>query len=179
MPMDDDVRIQNLKAHIRDVPDFPKPGILFKDITPLLQHGPCLRDVVDLLAERAASRDATCVVGIESRGFIFGGAVAHRLGIGFIPVRKPGKLPYKTTRVEYALEYGTDALEMHHDAVSKGTRALIVDDLIATGGTATATAQLIEGQGGTVVGCAFVIELEFLAGRKRLGKYAVDSLISY
>ncbi|MCU1279454.1 MAG: Adenine phosphoribosyltransferase, partial [bacterium] len=138
-----DDRISRITSHIRDVPDFPKPGILFKDVTPLLGDGPAFRIVTDLLAERVGQKKPELVVGIESRGFIFGAALAERLGVGFVPVRKPGKLPYKTTRETYALEYGTDALEMHEDAVEK-RRCLIVDDLLATGGTAAATARLVE-----------------------------------
>jgi adenine phosphoribosyltransferase len=173
-----DERIARLTARIRDVPDFPKPGILFKDVTPLLGDGPAFRLVTDLLAERVGANKPELVVGIESRGFIFGAALADRLGVGFVPVRKPGKLPYKTTRETYALEYGTDALEMHEDAVDK-RRCLVVDDLLATGGTAAATARLVERQGGVVDGFAFVIELGFLQGRARLGERSVHALIHY
>ena len=173
-----DERIERLTSRIRDVPDFPKPGILFKDVTPLIGDGPAFRLVTDLLAERVGHQKPELIVGIESRGFIFGAALAERLGVGFVPVRKPGKLPYKTTRETYALEYGTDALEMHEDAVER-RRCLIVDDLLATGGTAAATARLVERQGGQVDGFAFVIELDFLKGRQRLGARAIDSLIRY
>ena len=160
------------------MPDFPKPGILFKDVTPLLGDGAAFRLVTDLLAERVGAHKPELIVGIESRGFIFGAALAERLGVGFVPVRKPGKLPYKTTRETYSLEYGTDALEMHEDAVDK-RRCLIVDDLLATGGTAAATARLVERQGGMVDGFAFVIELGFLQGRARLGSRTVHALIHY
>jgi adenine phosphoribosyltransferase len=171
-----DERIASLSARIRDVPDFPKPGILFKDVTPLMGHGPSLRLCTDLLAERAGSPDL--VVGIESRGFIFGAALADRLGCGFAPVRKPGKLPFRRVREAYTLEYGTDALEMHEDAVD-GRRCLIIDDLLATGGTAAATARLVERLGGHVERFLFVIELGFLKGRERLADRAVHALITY
>ncbi len=174
--MDD--RIGKLKQHIRDVPDFPKPGILFKDVTPLLGSGPAFRLAIDLLAEQTREHAPELVIGIESRGFIFGAALADRLSVGFVPVRKPGKLPYRATRETYTLEYGTDALEMHEDAVDK-RRCLIVDDLLATGGTAAATARLVERLGGRVEGFAFVIELDFLAGRKKLGDRKTVSLIHY
>ena len=173
-----DARIERIVSRIRDVPDFPKPGILFKDITPLLGDGPAFRLVTDLLAERVGAHKPELIVGIESRGFIFGAALAERLGVGFVPVRKPGKLPYKTTRETYSLEYGTDALEMHEDAVEK-RRCLIVDDLLATGGTAAATARLVEKQGGVVEGFAFVIELDFLKGRERLGTRTIHALVHY
>jgi adenine phosphoribosyltransferase len=173
-----DGRIERLASRIRDVPDFPKPGILFKDVTPLLGDGPAFRIVTDLLAERVGDKKPELIIGIESRGFIFGAALAERLGVGFVPVRKPGKLPYKTTRETYALEYGTDALEMHEDAVDK-RRCLIVDDLLATGGTAAATARLVERQGGIVDGFAFVIELDFLKGRARLGGRPLHALLHY
>ena len=176
--MNTDERLARITSRIRDVPDFPKPGILFKDVTPLLGDGPAFRVVTDLLAERVGANKPELIVGIESRGFIFGAALAERLGVGFVPVRKPGKLPYKCTRETYALEYGTDALEMHEDAVEK-RRCLIVDDLLATGGTAAATARLVERQGGRVDGFAFVIELDFLKGRSRLGAPTVHALVHY
>jgi adenine phosphoribosyltransferase len=176
--MKPDERIQRIQSRIRDVPDFPKPGILFKDVTPLIGDGPAFRIVTDLLAERVAAKKPELVVGIESRGFIFGAALAERLGVGFVPVRKPGKLPYRTTRETYALEYGTDALEMHEDAVDK-RRCLVVDDLLATGGTAAATGKLVERLGGIVEGFAFVIELDFLKGRVRLGDRPVHALVHY
>jgi adenine phosphoribosyltransferase len=171
-----DPRVAQIAEHIRDVPDFPKPGILFKDVTPLLGHGPSFRLVTDLLAEKAGKPEL--IVGIESRGFIFGSALAERIGAGFVPVRKPGKLPWKRVRETYALEYGTDALEMHEDAV-EGRRCLIVDDLLATGGTASATGKLVERMGGTVEGFAFVIELGFLKGREKLRARAVQALVIY
>ena len=174
--MDD--RLARLMERIRDVPDFPKPGILFKDVTPLIGHGPSFRAVTDLLAERAARLAPTLIVGIESRGFLFGAALAERLGVGLAPVRKPGKLPWRTAREDYALEYGTDALEMHEDAV-EGQRCLVVDDLLATGGTAAATGRLVARQRGEVVGYAFVIELGFLDGRAKLGDSPVEALILY
>ena len=176
--MTQDDRIQRIASRIRDVPDFPKPGILFKDVTPLIGDGAAFRLTTDLLAERIRAHTPDLIVGIESRGFIFGAAVAERLGVGFVPVRKPGKLPFKTTRETYSLEYGTDALEMHEDAVEQ-RRCLIVDDLLATGGTAAATARLVERQGGTVEAFAFVIELDFLKGRERLGGRTVHALIHY
>ncbi len=173
-----DERIARIQSCIRDVPDFPKPGILFKDVTPLLGDGAAFKLTTDLLAERVASMRPELIVGIESRGFIFGAALSERLGVGFVPVRKPGKLPFKTTRETYALEYGTDALEMPQDAVAQ-RRCLIVDDLLATGGTAAATARLVERQGGEVQGFAFVIELDFLKGRERLGTRPLHALIHY
>jgi adenine phosphoribosyltransferase len=176
--MTSEERMQRILSRIRDVPDFPKPGILFKDVTPLIGDGPAFRLVTDLLEERIDGKKPELIVGIESRGFIFGAALAERLGVGFVPVRKPGKLPYKTTRETYSLEYGTDALEMHEDAVEK-RRCLIVDDLLATGGTASATARLVEKQGGTVEGFAFVIELDFLKGRQRLGERTVHALVHF
>ena len=176
--MNPDPRLASLKDRIRDVPDFPKPGILFKDVTPLIGHGPSFRLCTDLLAENVVSPLPELVIGIESRGFIFGAALADRLSLGFVPVRKPGKLPYRSQRESYALEYGNDALEMHEDAVD-GRRCLIVDDLLATGGTAAATSRLVERLGGHVVGFAFVIELNFLAGREKLGGRAIHSLIQY
>src|SRR5437867_7740881 len=157
--------MEELKTRIRHVPDFPKAGILFYDITTLLQDAAGFRMAIDSLALPFKDRGIDVVVGIESRGFIFGAAVADRIGAGFIPVRKPGKLPSKTVRQTYALEYGTDALEMHQDAVSRGQRVLIVDDLLATGGTARATAGLVEGLGGDVRAFAFLIELLGLNGR--------------
>jgi adenine phosphoribosyltransferase len=175
--MSDD-RIARIQSRIRDVPDFPKPGILFKDVTPLLGDGDAFRLTTDLLAELVAPHQPELIVGIESRGFIFGAALSERLGVGFVPVRKPGKLPFKATRETYSLEYGTDALEMHEDAVEQ-RRCLIVDDLLATGGTAAATARLVERLGGEVHGFAFVIELDFLHGRERLGDKPLHALIHY
>ncbi|MBI1908642.1 MAG: adenine phosphoribosyltransferase [Deltaproteobacteria bacterium] len=169
----------DLKSKIRDVPDFPKPGIVFKDITPLLADVTAFQQVIDTLAKRYATRQIDYCVGIESRGFIFAAALAYRIDAGFVPVRKKGKLPFKTESVEYALEYGTDKIEMHRDAVSKGSRVLVVDDVLATGGTASATCQLIEKCGGTVVESAFVIELGFLKGREKLKRREIFSLIRY
>ena len=171
--------MEYLKQLIREVPDFPKPGILFKDITPLLSDARAFRLTIDLFEESLAQAHADRVVGIESRGFIFGAALAQRLGVGFVPVRKPGKLPYKTRRVTYQTEYSTDTLEIHEDAVPRGARVIIVDDLLATGGTAAATAQLVEDQGGSVASFAFVVELDFLSGRGRLGGREIVSLIHY
>jgi adenine phosphoribosyltransferase len=174
-----DSRVEVVKALIRDVPDFPKPGIMFKDITPMLGDARAFAVAVELLAEAIAKQTPEAIVGIESRGFIFGAPVARALGVGFVPVRKPGKLPSRTRRVEYALEYGTDALEMHHDALASGVRVTIVDDVLATGGTAAAAGRLVTEAGATLCGFAFAIELGFLNGRQRLAGQAVDALISY
>jgi adenine phosphoribosyltransferase len=168
-----------IKEKIRDVPDFPKKGILFKDITPVLQDPPSFRGVIDRLADRYETARPDVIVAIESRGFILGSALAYRLGVGLSLVRKPKKLPWKTHRVDYALEYGTDSLEMHVDAVEKGQRVLIVDDLLATGGTARATIELVEKVGAKVQECAFVIELAFLDGKKKLAPVPAWSLIQY
>jgi adenine phosphoribosyltransferase len=168
-----------LKARIRHVPDFPKPGILFYDITTLLRDPEGFRVVIDAMVQPFEGKGIDLVVGIESRGFILGGAVADRLRAGFIPVRKPGKLPASTVRESYALEYGTDALEVHEDAVSAGQRVLIVDDVIATGGTAKATAALVRRLGGTVHALAFLIELEVLKGRSQLAGETVYSVLQY
>ena len=168
-----------LKAHIRDVPDFPKPGIIFKDITPLLQKPKVFSAIIDALVERYQGEKIDTIVGIESRGFLFGTPLAHKLGAAFVPVRKKGKLPYETVDVSYDLEYGSATIEMHTDAVSNGHRTIIVDDLLATGGTAAAACQLIEGQGGEVVECAFVVELAFLNGRSKVGSRKVHSLVTY
>jgi len=164
---------------VRDVPDFPKPGILFKDVTPIVQNHAALKQVVSLLTEYARKRRADLIVGIEARGFIFGTPVALELGLGFAPVRKLGKLPAECIKEEYALEYGTNTVEMHSDAVAKGQRVVIIDDLLATGGTAAAATRLVERLGGVVAGLAFVIELDFLEGRKSLGDHDVHSLIHY
>ncbi len=169
----------DLKTLIRDIPDFPKPGILFRDITTLLRDPKGLQYSIDALAEQVDALDPEYIVGMESRGFIFGAALAYKLGIGFIPVRKPGKLPADVHTVEYALEYGTDKLEIHRDAVVPNSRVAIVDDLIATGGTAVATAQLIQEVGGKLVGCAFAIELDALNGRSRLPNVPIISLVHY
>jgi adenine phosphoribosyltransferase len=171
--------MDELKAHIREVPDFPKPGILFYDITTLLKDPLALRQAVDRFVWMFAGRHIDKVVGIESRGFMFGPIVAYNLNAGFVPVRKPGKLPAEKVRESYALEYGTDTVEMHRDAIAPGERVLIVDDLVATGGTALATARLVESVGGEVAGLAFIVELTFLPGRDRLQGYDVLSLIRY
>jgi adenine phosphoribosyltransferase len=168
-----------LRAKIRDIKDFPTEGILFKDITTLLKDGPAWRYAVDSLASRYQAERVDVVVGVESRGFIFGGAIAHQLQAGFVPVRKLGKLPAKTIEVEYELEYGRDALAMHEDAIAPGQRVLAVDDLLATGGTMAATLRLVEQLGGQVVGVAFMIELAFLKGREKLRNYPLHSLIVY
>jgi adenine phosphoribosyltransferase len=160
--------LRYLRAHLRNVPDFPKPGILFKDITPLLADPRAFHITLDLLAQRYIGEHVDAVVGVESRGFIFGGALAARLNASFVPVRKPGKLPYKTDRVAYKLEYGEAELEMHVDSLQPGARVLVVDDLLATGGTAAAAAALAARQGAQIVAHAFVVELDFLDGRKRL-----------
>ncbi len=168
-----------LEAFIRDVPDFPKKGIIFKDITPLLKAPEALREAVDGLCRQVSGKDVDVVVGIESRGFIFGAAVSCQLGVGFVPVRKPGKLPAETANEEYALEYGTDALEIHRDAISPGTKVFLVDDLLATGGTAAAACRLVEGLGGEVVRVGFLIELAFLNGREQLKGQEVSSTLVY
>jgi adenine phosphoribosyltransferase len=168
----------DLKRHIRDIPDFPKPGIVFKDITPLLADAGAFRAAIDALVEPYRGR-VDMVLGIESRGFIVGSAAAYALGTGIAVVRKPGKLPYRTHRANYALEYGTDGLEIHHDAIGNGHRVLLVDDLLATGGTAGAAIQLVERCGGRVVACAFLIELRFLDGRSRLRGHEVHALMAY
>lgn len=167
-----------LDALIRNVPDFPKPGIQFKDITPLLGNGEALRHVVDAMAERYRGR-IDAVVGVESRGFIMGAPVAYALGVGLCIVRKPGKLPHDTHTVTYELEYGSDALEIHKDAMPAGARVAVLDDLLATGGTARATVALVEACGATVVECGFLIELLFLGGRATLAPVPVHSLLQY
>jgi len=168
-----------LKPFIRDVPDFPQPGVLFRDITPLLSEPKAVNAAIDRLCEDALARGAQNIVGIESRGFIFGTPLADRLGLPFIPVRKPGKLPARRMSVEYSLEYGESQLDIHADAMAEGERAYIVDDLLATGGTAMATAKLVELVGGIVAGFGFVIELEALKGREKLGSYEATSLVRY
>lgn len=175
------VSLERARALIRDVPDFPQPGILFKDITPVLGDPKALQTVLDALEERLTAGKFDRIVAIESRGFVFGAALADRLKIGFSPIRKLGKLPYKTDRVEYALEYGTGVLEAHVDAVRPGERVAVVDDLLATGGTAWGAAQLVQKQRGEVGAFLFVIELTFLGGRERLTGAGgpVDALISY
>jgi adenine phosphoribosyltransferase len=169
----------DLESYIQDIPDFPKPGIVFKDITPLFLDHRALSHTVDALAEYARSVGADYVVSAEARGFVLGGAVAERAGAGFILARKPGKLPRETSAVEYQLEYGVDALEVHADAVANGSRVLVHDDLLATGGTAAALCDLVGQAGAEVAGCAFVIELAFLDGRSRLRGHDVHSLVVY
>jgi adenine phosphoribosyltransferase len=177
--MDIQAQVDALKAAIRDVPDFPKKGIVFKDITTLLKDAALFRRTVDLLAVLCGDRPVDKVVAIESRGFILGGVLATRLGAGFVPVRKPGQLPAKTLSASYALEYGTDTLEIHEDALAKGERVLIVDDVIATGGTARAVGDLVDRLGAQVVAYAFLVELSFLNGREKLPGREVLSLIRY
>lgn len=171
--------MEELKAYIREVPDYPKPGINFYDITTLLKDPKGLRALIDNFTEMLAGHKIDKVLGIESRGFLFGPQLAYQFGAGFVPVRKRGKLPAETVTASYELEYGTDELEMHRDAVSEGERVLIVDDVIATGGTAAATAQLVESCGGIVDGFGFVVELTFLDGRQRLDGHTVTSLVRY
>lgn len=168
-----------LKAAIRDVPDFPTKGILFRDITPLLRDGRLFRQAVDMIAQRHEGRGVQAVVGIDARGFIFAGAVAYRLGVGMVPVRKKGKLPWKTVETSYTLEYGSETSEMHVDAIRPGDRVIIVDDLLATGGTAMAAATLVRRLGGEIAEIDFLIELTPLRGRERLREYAVFSAIQY
>jgi adenine phosphoribosyltransferase len=169
----------DLASKIRDVPDFPKPGIVFKDIMPLLSDAAALKQTVEELAAWAGPREPDIVLGAEARGFITGGALACKLGCGFVAARKPGKLPWRTVSAKYALEYGFDALELHADAITSGQRVLVHDDVLATGGTAKAKCELVEQLGGVVVGVLFIISLDFLNGRERLGDYDVHSLIQY
>ncbi len=169
----------DLKSYIREVPDFPKPGVTFYDITTLLRHPLALRKTIDCFVWLFAGKRVDKVIGIESRGFMFGSIVAYNLNAGFVPVRKPGKLPAATVEQSYDLEYGADKLEIHEDAIKAGEGVLIVDDLLATGGTAAATAKLVESTGGEVAGLGFVLELTFLDGRKQLDGYAVESLLKY
>lgn len=169
----------DLKSVIRDVPDFPKPGVVFKDIMPLLADASALQETVDRLAGWARPRKPDLILGAEARGYITGGALAYVLGCGFVAARKPGKLPWRTVAARYALEYGFDTLELHADAISGGQRVLIHDDVLATGGTSKATVELVEQLGGEVVGLPFIIELEFLGGRDKLTGYDVFSLIRY
>lgn len=168
-----------LKEYVRDIPDFPRPGVVFKDITPLLADERAFKFCVDRLAEQFAGRPIDKVLGIEARGFIIAAPVAYRFGAGFIPVRKAGKLPWHVEKEEYVLEYGTDLLEIHKDAIEPGQRALIVDDVLATGGTAAASARLVERLGAEVAGMGFIIELAFLGGRGKVDGYDAVSLISY
>jgi adenine phosphoribosyltransferase len=168
-----------LKDHVRDIPDFPSPGIVFKDITPLLADVDAFRFTVDAIADHFEDTEIDRVLGVEARGFIVAAPVAYRLGAGFVPVRKAGKLPWEIERQEYELEYGTDLLEIHRDAVSPGDAVLVVDDVLATGGTAAATVALVERLGGRIAGLAFVIELGFLKGRERVPGHELHSLITY
>ncbi len=169
----------DLRQHIRNIPDFPEPGILFRDITPLLQHPGAFAHAVDGIARRFSSVEFDAIVGVESRGFVFAAPLAYQLQIPLIPVRKEGKLPFETNSITYALEYGSDTVEVHVDAIDKGQSILIVDDLLATGGTARATAALVERCGGRVAGVGVVIELETLGGRRALEGYRVESLVAY
>ena len=173
------VDCDGLKKLIREVPDFPKKGILFYDITTLLKDKLGFARLIDALSEHYIGKEIDLVLGMEARGFIFGPALAYRLNAGFVPVRKPGKLPAETEKVSYDLEYGSNSLEMHKDAIEPGQRVLIVDDLLATGGTAVATAKLASGLGAQIAGLAFVVELDFLRGREKLAKYDVFSLLHY
>jgi len=169
----------HLKKHIRTIPHFPKQGVMFRDITTLLQHPKAFKKTCDELYKRYKGKKIDVVVGIESRGFVFGAVIAYLLGVGFVPVRKPGKLPHKTIKQEYELEYGKDAVEMHQDAIKRGQNVLIVDDLIATGGTVAATIKLVERLGGKVEECCFVVELPELKGRHKLKGYSVFNLIEF
>jgi adenine phosphoribosyltransferase len=171
--------MQIITDHIRDIPDFPSAGIMFKDLTPLLGNHQALAETTRLLAAPFRDADIRAVVGMEARGFIFGSLVAQALGVGFVPLRKPGKLPAETYSVSYDLEYGSAELHMHQDALRAGQSVLLVDDLIATGGTAAASIKLVERAGATIAGCAFVVELDFLAGRVALGDVSVHSLVHY
>jgi adenine phosphoribosyltransferase len=171
--------MERLKDFIRDIPDFPKPGILFKDITPLVKDPAALRLAIHHLIHPYVEASVTAVAGMEARGFVFGALAAWELGVGFVPLRKPGKLPYDVQAVSYDLEYGSAALEMHIDAVSPGDRVLLIDDLLATGGTARASCDLIESLGGEVVACGFVVELDNLGGRLKLPRWPVHSLLRY
>lgn len=170
---------QRIESTIRDVPDFPKPGIVFKDICPVLQNGPLFAEITQALADRYANEKIDAIVGIESRGFIFGAPLANALGVGFVLVRKPGKLPAQTVGIDYELEYGTDRLELHKDALSPNQRVILVDDLLATGGTASATIELIQSLDAQVVELACLIELSFLNGKENLHNVPVHALVTY
>lgn len=170
---------QELRNTIRDIPDFPKPGIIFKDITPVLRSPELFRNVIEAFCDRYRDKGITAIIGIEARGFIFGGALAVRMGLPFFPVRKKGKLPYETVSATYDLEYGTDTVEMHSDALRAGDKVVVLDDLVATGGTAEATARLCEQLGAEVAELAFVIELAFLNPRKKLERYKAFSLVAF
>ncbi len=177
--LEQQIRITKLRELIRDVPGFPKPGVVFKDITPLLRHPAGLSLAVEYLTQPFRDQRVDVVVGAESRGFIFGTAVARNLSAGFVPIRKPGKLPAAVRSEEYELEYGTDRLEIHEDAIQRGERVLLIDDLLATGGTMAACCKLVESLGGNIIGCGFLIELTFLGGRVKLGDYPIHSILSY
>ncbi|MCA9405360.1 MAG: adenine phosphoribosyltransferase [Candidatus Omnitrophica bacterium] len=177
--MEATLKKDELKEKIRDIPDFPKEGIIFKDITTLLQDGDAFKKAVDMLAEKFSNDKIDYIVGVEARGFIFGSALAYKLGCGFVPIRKKGKLPHKTKSVTYELEYGTDTLEIHEDALSKASRVLIVDDLLATGGTVKAVIDLIKQQNVEIAGVAFLIELEFLKGKDKLKDVEIYSVLKY
>ena len=179
MPDQNSKLLARAREAIRDVPDFPQPGILFKDITPVLADPALFRDVIDYFAETYSGAEVDVVVGIESRGFIFGAPLALELGAAFVPIRKPGKLPYEKVRIDYALEYGNDSLEAHRDAIAGGQRVLVVDDVLATGGTASAATRLVKQLGGEVVGVCFLVELGFLNGRQKLDSVEVHSLLTY
>ena len=168
-----------LADYIRNVPDFPKPGITYKDITPLLAHPAAFREAVSQLSSTIANANPTKVVGVESRGFIFGAALALQLGVGFVPIRKKGKLPFQTLQQEYELEYGTDCLEIHQDAIQPGEKVIVHDDVLATGGTAVAACELVERLGGKIVQVSFLAELDFLNGRSKLDNYPVSSVITF
>lgn len=170
---------QRIKQSIRDVPDFPKAGIMFKDITPVVADAALFRDVIQAFAERYHSQGVTAIVGIESRGFIFGAALAHKMGLPFHLIRKLGKLPYKTIKTSYDLEYGSATIEMHEDSVQKGDVVLVIDDLLATGGTAAAACELVSRQGGRVAECAFMVELLFLSGKEKLKDIPTFALVTY
>jgi adenine phosphoribosyltransferase len=171
--------VERLRAAVRDVPDFPKKGIVFKDITPILSNSGLFRASIDLFVERCRGREIDKIVGIDARGFVFGSAVAYELGVGFVPIRKRGKLPYQTEIAKYSLEYGEAEMEMHTDAVTAGERVVLVDDLLATGGTSAAAAMLIRKRGADLVEAEFLIELEFLQGRKRLESTPITSFLKY
>ena len=177
--LEQQIRITKLRELIRDVPDFPKAGVVFKDITPLLRHPAGLSLAVEYLTQPFRDQRVEVVVGAESRGFIFGTAVARNLSAGFVPIRKPGKLPAAVRSEAYELEYGTDCLEIHDDAIQRGERVLMIDDLLATGGTMAACCKLVEYLGGNIIGCGFLIELAFLGGRAKLGEYPIHSILSY
>lgn len=177
--LEQQIRITKLRELIRDVPDFPKPGVVFKDITPLLRHPAGLSLAVEYLTQPFRDQRVEVVVGAESRGFIFGTAVARNLSAGFVPIRKPGKLPAAVRSEAYELEYGTDCLEIHEDAIQRGERVLMIDDLLATGGTMAACCKLVEYLGGNIIGCGFLIELAFLGGRAKLSEYPIHSILSY